>query len=385
MLKITPSFPCNPPLILSKQAGYCKPPCDWLSFSEKEQQGMSIADWIAVVFSTTCFCLVFTTWLKLPEFMKFPHLLILLMAGMSAFIGILVIIPKLRERSKLFCSSEFLDDAIKTPTTFCEAQGALIQYVSFVIGELFVIYNAVLLKRLVIDKRPNESHSRTFLVVLSLVVIALPIIPVVYVLKFGSNYTVVNLRYCFQKNADEGFYSSLLPQQLFISVGITCMMLVIFKLIKERKSSLIGSPNQARRRQLQMQKIASQFIMVIISYIVCVFLTYGLLCIQLSNREAYEMSLKKYFGCLFFSNNCPRDFLEYETSYGLVIVFLLSGIVFQAGTLILLIGKQKVRRLWQSWWFSLVGMCRRPSRKLPSTTSSIELQPSTSDSSQKKI
>lgn len=64
----------------------------------------------------------------------------------SFFIEILVIIPKLEERSKLFCSSEFLDEAVSAPTTFCETQGALIHFVSLVIGELFVIYNAVLLK-----------------------------------------------------------------------------------------------------------------------------------------------------------------------------------------------------------------------------------------------
>ena len=59
---------------------------------------------------------------------------------------ILVIIPKIGERSAFFCSSQFLEEAFNNPTGFCEAQGVLIQYASLVIGELFVIYNVVLFK-----------------------------------------------------------------------------------------------------------------------------------------------------------------------------------------------------------------------------------------------
>ena len=55
-----------------------------------------------------------------------------------------------------------------------------------------------------------------------------------YVLKVGQNYTAVYFRHCFPKDTDEGFYSCLLPQQLFFAFGVTCLLLVIFKLIKVR-------------------------------------------------------------------------------------------------------------------------------------------------------
>ncbi|CAB3983939.1 uncharacterized protein LOC111334640 isoform X1 [Paramuricea clavata] len=380
---LMPLFPCNPPLIFSNQSGFCKPACDWLPFSKQEQHGMLIADWITTIFCITCFCIILATWLKLPEFMKFPHFIILLMAGITAFIEILVIIPKLGKESEFFCSSVFADEAINKPTAFCETQGVLIHYTSLVIGELFVIYNAVLLKHLVLDKLPCESYSKKFLSILFLAVLILPIFPVIYVLKAGDSYTVLYLRYCFPRNADEGYFSCLLPQQLFVGIGTTCILLVIFKLIKERKSSLIGSPSQARRRQIQLQKIAIQFIIVIISYIVCVYLSYGVLCIQLNNRRTLGKSLEEYFGCLIFTKNCPEDFREYVTPYGLMIVFLLAGIVFQGGTFILLVGKQKARNLWRSWWFDLTTKCRHPKpakgRMPRSTSSAQELQPSTSE------
>ena len=372
--------PCNPPLIpliKSNDSGFCMPPCDWLPLSEQEQQGMSIADWITAIFCTTCFCLVLITWIKLPEFMKFPHFIILLMAGIAVFIEILVVIPQIGKRSALFCSSEFLAEAFNTPTGFCKAQGFLIHYASLVIGELFVIYNAVLFKHLVIDRLPSENYGRRFLTILFLAVLLLPLIPVMYVLKIGDSYAVLYLRYCFPRNESEGYYSCLLPQQLMLSFGTTCLLLVIFKLIKERKSSLIGSPTQARRRQVQMQKIALQFIVVIIAYIATTLLSYGVLCIQLNNRKALKMSLEKYFTCLLFTKNCPEDFREYETAYGVFIVFLLAGNVFEGGTFILLFGKQKARNLWKSWWFNLTGKCS-PTRKLSQTTSSIQLQAQTS-------
>lgn len=85
---------------------------------------------------------------------------------------------------------------------------------------------------MVIDKRPSDGYSKTFLTVLSLAVLVLPILPVMYVLKVGDNYTAVYFRYCFPKDTDEGFYSCLLPQQLLFAFGVTCLLLVIFKLIK---------------------------------------------------------------------------------------------------------------------------------------------------------
>ena len=68
-------------------------------------------------------------------------------ASLSHFlIEILAVIPKFGTPSKFFCSSEFLDEATDSPTAFCQTQGSLIHYASLVLGELFAIYNAVLLK-----------------------------------------------------------------------------------------------------------------------------------------------------------------------------------------------------------------------------------------------
>ena len=53
-----------------------------------------------------------------------------------------------------------------------------------------------------------------------------------YVLMVGQNYTAVYFRHCFLQDTDEGFYSCLLPQQLFFAFEVTCLLLVIFKLIK---------------------------------------------------------------------------------------------------------------------------------------------------------
>jgi hypothetical protein len=88
------------------------------------------------------------------------------------------------------------------------------------------------LQHLVIDKLPNENYGKRFIAILLVAVLLLPLIPVMYVLKVGESYTVLYLRYCFPRNDIEGFYSLLLPQQLMVGVGTTCLLLVIFKLIK---------------------------------------------------------------------------------------------------------------------------------------------------------
>ena len=59
---------------------------------------------------------------------------------------VFVLIPRFSKRSTFFCSSVFLDEAIKTPTAFCQVQGAAVQYISLVLGGWFVVYNATLLK-----------------------------------------------------------------------------------------------------------------------------------------------------------------------------------------------------------------------------------------------
>lgn len=344
-----PSFPCNSPLILHNESGYCKPPCDWMPYTDQKQNAMAITDWITVVFCTISFFLLLITWLKIPEFMRFPHIIILLMAGSGAFIELLVLIPKFSKRSSFFCSSTFLDEAAENPTSFCQFQGALIHYMSLVTGELFVIYNVMLLKNLVIDKLPNYGYDNRQLIILSLLSTLLPIIPVIFVLKSDENYVAVYFRYCFPQDKQMSFYSCILPLQIFLSIGITCLLIVIFKLIKERKTSLIGCPSQAKTRQLKLQKAAFGFITVIISYITCVFLTYGLICMQLNNREAYKETLINYFKCLIFTQDCPKDFLNYQPPYGLLVLSFLAGSVFQAGTIVLLAGKTKARTLWLSW------------------------------------
>ena len=71
------------------------------------------------------------------------------------------------------------------------------------------------------------------------------------------------------------------------------------------------------------------------------------------------------------------DYRKYETSYGLMVLFIMAGNVFQGGTLILLIGKKKVRNLWRSWWYSFTGKCKPPrSKELQTSTSVQELEPS---------
>jgi hypothetical protein len=55
--------------------------------------------------------------------------------------------------------------------------------------------------------------------------------------------------------------------------------------------------------------------MVIISYIVCVYLSYGVLCIQLNNRRTLEKSLKEYFLCLIFTKNCPEGKSSISTNW----------------------------------------------------------------------
>ena len=91
---------------------------------------------------------------------------------------------------------------------------------------------------MVIDKLPNEGYSKRFLAMLFLAVLTLPLIPVTYVLKVGDSYVAVNLRYCFPRNPDEGLYSCLLLQELLFAAGTTCLLLVIFKLIKVLQDGL---------------------------------------------------------------------------------------------------------------------------------------------------
>lgn len=318
---------------------------------------MDLTDWFTAVFCTITFGVILMTWLKLPEFTRFPHIIILLMAGLGVFIELLVLIPKFSKKSTLFCSSIFIDKAIENPTAFCQIQGALIHYTSLITGELFVVYNAMLFKNLVIDKLPAQGQNKRQLIMLSLPFIVLPIIPVILVLTSDDNYVPLYLRYCFPQSPQMAFYSCVLPLQIFLSIGITCLLIVIFKLIKERKSSLIGSQSQAKTRQLKLQKAAIGFIIVIISYIVCVYLTYGLICMQLSNSKAYAETLKQYFTCLIFTHNCPKVFLDYQSPSGVLILSFLAGNVFQAGTVVLLAGKTKTRNLWCSWLQCFRGKC----------------------------
>lgn len=97
---------------------------------------------------------------------------------------------------------------------------------------MFYNIRTFLFQHLVIDKRPSEGYSKKFQTALFLAVLILPILPVIYVLKIGDNYTAVHFRHCFPKDTDEGFYTCLLPQQFFFAFGVTCLLLVIFKLIK---------------------------------------------------------------------------------------------------------------------------------------------------------
>lgn len=85
---------------------------------------------------------------------------------------------------------------------------------------------------MVIDKLPNYGYDNRQLIILSLLSTLLPIIPVIFVLKSDENYVAVYFRYCFPQDKQMSFYSCILPLQIFLSIGITCLLIVIFKLIK---------------------------------------------------------------------------------------------------------------------------------------------------------
>ncbi|RMX59811.1 hypothetical protein pdam_00007319 [Pocillopora damicornis] len=76
----------------------------------------------------------------------FPHIIPLYIQGLSSAIAVLIVVANGIGEEKAFCSSKFLAESSKNPTTFCTAQGVLIHYFCVALALWFVVYSVNLLK-----------------------------------------------------------------------------------------------------------------------------------------------------------------------------------------------------------------------------------------------
>lgn len=222
----------------------CEPPCPWVTLTDAEDFALKVVDNFSISVSLLGFVIILATWIRIKQLRCFPHIIPLYIQGLSTAICILLAVANGMGREKAFCSSKFYAESLANPTTFCTAQGVLIQYFSGVLALWFVVYSINLLQMICSDSLVKVQGKRYKVqhVVYSLICWLLPFIPVGIVLGSKStSYEVLLMRYCYPAGTDTGFFMTAFITEVSQGVGCTCLFFVVYKLFMLRDiSTVIG-------------------------------------------------------------------------------------------------------------------------------------------------
>lgn len=355
-----PLYPCSHPLILNQKTHLCEPPCPWVMLTKAEKFALLVVESFSIAVSLLGFVIILSTWMRIKKLRCFPHIIPLYIQGLSSAIAVLIAVANGMGEEKAFCSSKFLAESSKNPTTFCTAQGVLIHYFSVALALWFVVYSINLLKMIYSDSLVNlqGNNYRVQHIVYSLICWLLPFIPVGIVLGSESPpYIVVNMQFCFPGSTDTGYFTTTFITELALGVGGTCLFFVVYKLFMLRNISPVAG-EQAKSRKKKMDKLVQRLVFLMFAYAAIVTLTYIPICLLQQHAALLEHHINRYFRCLMFypPEKCHKKYEKYTFSDAFV-VSSLSTAFFALTTVCFLAFNKQSRKLWTFWWFRIQRCC----------------------------
>ncbi|XP_032242491.2 uncharacterized protein LOC5516691 [Nematostella vectensis] len=359
-----PHYPCNAPLILNPVTHLCTLPCGWRMFTPLQAKAGNIVDNISLVVSLLGFLFIFATWMAIKQLRMFPHIIPLYIQCLSSIISFVIVVGNGMGQEKSFCTDEFYPVPEKRQTSFCTAQGLIIQYLSNVLALWFVVYSFTLLKMINSNTINPRQNTQTPHLLYSAICWLLPIISVAMVLS-KDKYAPFIMRICAPSNSKYAYFTNSAITQLAQGVGCTCLFFVVYKLCQMRNLDGVAGI-QAQSRRKNMDKIAIRLVCLMFAYAMCVALVYIPTCVQLRHKNLLQFYVKKYVACLMFAQSsdfCPKEYEQF-TFADTWIASYLSSALFAISTVSFLAFNKQSRHLWAHWWNLIVLCCCPPEQEM---------------------
>ncbi|EDO44683.1 predicted protein [Nematostella vectensis] len=302
-------------------------------FTPLQAKAGNIVDNISLVVSLLGFLFIFATWMAIKQlcigwetgaFYRGIRHIWVMSKGVQSFV---IVVGNGMGQEKSFCTDEFYPVPEKRQTSFCTAQGLIIQYLSNVLALWFVVYSFTLLKMINSNTINPRQNTQTPHLLYSAICWLLPIISVAMVLS-KDKYAPFIMRICAPSDSKYAYFTNSAITQLAQGVGCTCLFFVVYKLCQMRNLDGVAGI-QAQSRRKNMDKIAIRLVCLMFAYAMCVALVYIPTCVQLRHKNLLQFYVKKYVACLMFATSsdfCPKEYEQFTFADTWIASYLSSAL-----------------------------------------------------------
>eukprot|EP00731_Ephydatia_muelleri_P026488 Em0018g588a len=164
----------------------------------------------------------------------FPSVIIPYMAMTSVGFAAFILIS-LMDREALFCSSQDLLEAMKTPTAFCSFIGSVYCYALLQLAIWWICHVAALFWKVKFPFHAKAFNNVKFVHIMVVVAaLLLPVAPVISAFVTGG-FTIGHFPplLCVAKNGNAVYFTLILPISLVVAIGTTLLIIILATILKK--------------------------------------------------------------------------------------------------------------------------------------------------------
>ncbi|EDV28698.1 uncharacterized protein TRIADDRAFT_51875 [Trichoplax adhaerens] len=356
------SAKCQHPLQLDNKTNTCQAQCDWPWTWDRftyPSEAAAIAVLVTSIIGIVSMIFVISTWLCSKSLLKFPHSIPLFMMLSVTSYTIVSSLPAVLGYRESFCASQYLNlYGTDQVTAFCQAQGALLHYltISLAIWWLFYVGNMYF-----IVVRGNNSilNSQNTLIITqvceSFVAWGIPgiLVAVVFATPTSYKHNAVFSLACFPATVNYFYYAYSLPCQICLLVGQVMLCEIVRFLYELRRYTKKTNVSRPSGEEDTLKLIQYRFVALAFCYLIIVTTFMVMTTITIQTADDYVKMVKIYFQCLRLTTReqC-RDFLPISrfSQRSLGILIGISSGALCLTNLIFLIPSKETRKVWRRWF-----------------------------------
>eukprot|EP00731_Ephydatia_muelleri_P026481 Em0018g581a len=221
----------------------------------------------------------------------FPSVIIPYMAMTSVGFAAFILIS-LMDREALFCSSQDLLEAMKTPTAFCSFIGSVYYYALLQLAIWWICHVAALFWKVKFPFHAKAFSNVKFVHIMVVVAaLLLPVAPVISAFVTGG-FTIGSFPplLCVTKNGNAIYFTLILPISLIVAIGTTLLIIILATILK-RSNFMEQHGNQT------MRTAERKIFLILCYYVVLASVALAAFSINTATGKLFVQNVINYFAC----------------------------------------------------------------------------------------
>jgi hypothetical protein len=299
--------------------------------------------YICISIEYICSFIIFYTWARARQLLKFPHITILIVAVLNFLRVIFRSLPFMIGRSQLMCPSkeQMIYNITHTGSEFCKIQGGIVHFLSMSTGFLFcfTIFNVLVA---IITFRRNSFFKRHQMATCGLEMIVVCVIAgstvggVYAKCSYSTDPFFAGL--CLPSGYRTMFYTMILPTEI-VTLSTMVMVGLISRRIRQSSSlreSIGAADTKTNIAQLALSrrfKVLSVAMQLSLSIIFTSYLVHD----TIYDVETIKTGVIKFWRCKMLEEPQGKTCVSSPAVQGLIVVLMIVQSIFFAATSVIMV------------------------------------------------